>query len=131
VAILAGPVLVDSSAWIEWLEDSPVAAVLEDYLPASKDWLVPTIVQLEVSKWLLRERSSEEVARFLAFTSTLEIIPLDTAIALDAAAACIEHKLATADAIIFATSQTYKATLLTCDSHFAGLPKTIVVPHKS
>lgn len=130
MAILAGPVLVDSSAWIEWLEDSPVSAVLEDYLPASENWLVPTIVQLEVSKWLLRERSSEEVARFLAFTSTLEIIALDTAIALDAAAACIGHKLATADAIIFASSQAYKATLLTCDSHFTGLPNTIVVPNR-
>lgn len=103
---------------------------MADLLPNPENWLVPTIVQLEVSKWLLRERSSEEVARFLAFTSTLEIIPLDTAIALDAAAACIGHKLATADAIIFATSQAYKATLLTCDSHFTGLPNTIVVPNK-
>lgn len=127
---MADLVIVDSSAWIELLAKASVWGRVADLLPDPENWLVPTIVQLEVSKWLLRERSSEEVARFLAFTSTLEIIPLDTAIALDAAAACIEHKLATADAIIFATSQAYKATLLTCDSHFTGLPNTIVVPNK-
>ena len=48
-------------------------------------------------------------------------MPLDTEIALAAAEACREHKLATADAIIFATARTQGATLLTCDAHFEGL----------
>lgn len=88
------------------------------------------MVQLEVSKWLQRERSSDDIGDFVSFTTMLQVVPLDTDIAVSAAAACIEHKLATADAIIFATAQAYNATLLTCDSHFTGLPNTIVLPNK-
>ena len=38
--------LVDSSAWIEWLTDSPLADAIAGALPARDEWLVPTIVQL-------------------------------------------------------------------------------------
>ena len=48
--------------------------------------------------------------------------------ALAAAEACREHKLATADAIIFATARAQGATLLTCDAHFEGLPQILYVP---
>lgn len=51
-----------------------------------------------------------------------QIGPLDTEIALATADARHEHKLATADAIIFATARLRGATLLTCDKHFEGLP---------
>jgi predicted nucleic acid-binding protein len=33
--------------------------------------------------------------------------------------------LATADAIIYATARLHKASLLTCDAHFAHLPAVI------
>jgi predicted nucleic acid-binding protein len=33
-----------------------------------------------------------------------------------------EHKLATADAIVYATARRQGATLLTCDAHFEALP---------
>ncbi|MCK9511361.1 MAG: PIN domain-containing protein [Pigmentiphaga sp.] len=33
-----------------------------------------------------------------------------------------EHKLATADAIVYATARHQGAELLTCDAHFADLP---------
>jgi predicted nucleic acid-binding protein len=38
------------------------------------------------------------------------------------------HKLATADAIIFATARARGATLLTCDAHFEGLPGVDFMP---
>jgi hypothetical protein len=46
--------LVDSSAWIEWLIDSPIGRRLAPELPQRDQCLVPTIVQLELSKWLTR-----------------------------------------------------------------------------
>ena len=49
------------------------------------------------------------------------IAPLDTKIALSAAELCTRHKLATADAIVYATALEHKADLLTCDAHFDGL----------
>ncbi|MFT3975091.1 MAG: PIN domain-containing protein [Amaricoccus sp.] len=37
------------------------------------------------------------------------------------------HRLATADAIIFATARARNATLVTCDAHFDGLPGVTLI----
>ena len=42
-------VLVDTSAWIEWLIGSPTGEALSERLPQQSDWLVPTMVQLELA----------------------------------------------------------------------------------
>lgn len=41
---------------------------------------------------------------------------------------CARYKLATADAIIYATALTYEADLLTCDRHFENLPGACYLP---
>ena len=115
-------ILVDTSAWIEWLIDSATGAKVAEHLPEQADWLVPTMVQLELAKWLTREVGEDKADQVIAFTQVCHVVPLDTEIALAAAEACREHKLATADAIIFATARTHGATVLTCDAHFEGLP---------
>jgi predicted nucleic acid-binding protein len=121
-------VLVDTSAWIEWLIGSPTGEALSERLPQQSDWLVPTMVQLELAKWLTREVGEDKADQVIAFTQVCQVIPLDTEIALAAADACRTHKLATADAIIFATAQARGATLLTCDAHFEGLPGVDFMP---
>ena len=55
-------------------------------------------------------------------------MPLDTTIALLAADLHREHKLATADAIVYATARRMGAGLLTCDAHFEGLPNVVLFP---
>lgn len=121
-------VLVDTSAWIEWLIGSPTGEALSERLPQQSDWLVPTMVQLELAKWLTREVGEDKADQVIAFTQVCQVVPLDTEIALAAADACRTHKLATADAIIFATARARGATLLTCDSHFEGLPGVDFMP---
>jgi predicted nucleic acid-binding protein len=121
-------VLVDTSAWIEWLTGSPNGEALSERLPQQSDWLVPTMVQLELAKWLTREVGEDKADQVIAFTQVCQVVPLDTEIALAAADVCRTHKLATADAIILATAQTRGATLLTCDAHFEGLPGVDFVP---
>lgn len=121
-------VLVDTSAWIEWLIGSPTGEALSARLPQQSDWLVPTMVQLELAKWLTREVGEDKADQVIAFTQVCQVVPLDTEIALAAADACRMHKLATADAIIFATARAQGATLLTCDAHFEGLPGVNFVP---
>ncbi|ALI54036.1 hypothetical protein IMCC12053_86 [Celeribacter marinus] len=64
----------------------------------------------------------------IAFTQVCQVVPLDTEIALAAAEACRIHRLATADAVIFATAQAHGAELLTCDAHFEGLPSVLYIP---
>ncbi len=113
--------LVDSSAWIEWLVGSPVGDTVAAELPERGQWLVPTIVQLELAKWLTREVGEDKADQVVAFTETCIVADLDTAIALSAADLCARRKLATADAIVYATALAHGADLLTCDRHFEGL----------
>lgn len=113
--------LVDTSAWIEWLVDSPLAKEVAAELPDRGQWLVPTMVQLELAKWLTREVGEDKADQVIAFTETCVVADLDTPIALSAAELCATHKLATADAIVYATALAHGADLLTCDRHFEGL----------
>ena len=114
--------LVDTSAWIEWLIASPTGKAVQTIIPARGDWLVPTMVQLELAKWLAREADEDKSDQVIAFTQMCFVVPLDTKIALSAAEICSKHKLATADAIVYATALEHGAGLLTCDAHFDGLP---------
>lgn len=120
-------ILVDTSAWIEWLISSPTGDALTPYLPMQADWLVPTMVQLELNKWLNREVGEEKSDQVIAFTQVCQVVPLDTEVALLAAEVCRTHKLATADAVIFATAKLHGARLVTCDAHFKGLPNVDLV----
>lgn len=120
--------VVDSSAWIKWLDDSTVADLLEHELPDQENFVVPTIVQHEVFKWLQREIGLDSAGGFIALTRQYRVVPLSTTIAVEAADLCRTHKLATADAIIYATAIHAGADLLTCDAHFKGLDRVVYLP---
>lgn len=113
--------LVDTSAWIEWLVASPTGKSVARLLPSRDAWLVPTIVQLELVKWLTREVGEDQTDRVIAFTQRCFVAPLDSATAVAAAELCHAHRLATADAIVLATARQHGATIVTCDAHFKGL----------
>lgn len=91
------------------------------------DTAVPTIVQFELSKWLHREVGEDKADQVIAFTEMCVVAPLDTGIALAAAEIARFHKLATADAVVYATAITHGADLVTCDAHFEGLPNVTFV----
>jgi|ERR1017187_1668744 predicted nucleic acid-binding protein len=114
--------LIDTSAWIEWLIGSATGKRVAARIPDRTEWLVPTMVQLELAKWLTREIGEDKADKVMAFTQTCVIADLTTNIALSAAELCPQHKLATADAIIYATALAYGAELITCDRHFEKLP---------
>jgi len=103
-------------------------AALAAEMPARETWLVPTIVQLELAKWLNREAGGDKADQVTAFTEMCVVAPLDTKIALAAAALFAEHRLSTADAIVYATASLHDADLLTCDAHFDGLPGVMFIP---
>jgi predicted nucleic acid-binding protein len=121
-------ILVDTSAWIEWLIGSATGDEVAKHLPDPQDWLVPTMIQLELAKWLAREVGEDKADQVIAFTQVCQVVPLDTEIALAAAEACREHRLATADAIVLATARAGGAGLVTCDSHFEGLAGITFIP---
>jgi predicted nucleic acid-binding protein len=120
--------LVNTSAWVEFLTGSPLGTALASELPDRTQWLVPTMVQLELAKWLIREVGEDKADRVIAFTETCVVADLDTATALSAADLCARHRLATADAIVYATALAHDADLLTCDRHFERLPGVRFIP---
>lgn len=114
--------VVDTSAWIEWFVGSALGKKLGKEFPEKAHCIVPTIVQLELSKWLVRELGEEQADQVIAYTQKCVVVPLDTGIALLAADLHRQYKLATADAVVYATARQQGADLLTCDAHFEGLP---------
>jgi predicted nucleic acid-binding protein len=119
--------VIDTSAWIEWLIGSPLRETLAQEIPERTLCIVPTIVQLELVKWLVREIGEEAADQMIAYTQKCAVVPLDTRIALAAAELHRQYKLATADAVVYATARESGADLLTCDTHFAGLPGVVLV----
>jgi predicted nucleic acid-binding protein len=118
--------VVDTSAWIEGIVRRAPGVVTR--LPSRESCIVPTIVQLELAKWLTREADPAFTEAVLAYTSKCAVIDLTTSIALSAAEHARLYKLPTADAIIYATAIETAADLLTCDSHFENLPQVVYVP---
>ena len=84
--------------------------------------LVPTLVLLEVYKFVLRVSGEDAADQVLARMMCSPIQPLPPLLAVRAARMCLEHRLATADAIIFAHAEDAGLPLVTCDAHFEGLP---------
>lgn len=126
---MAAPLrVVDTSAWIEWLVGSAIGKKLSKEMPDKALCVVPTIVQLELSKWLWRELGETQADQVIAYTMKCQVTPLDTATALLAADVHRRHRLATADAIVYATALQQGADLLTCDAHFDGLPGVVLLP---
>jgi uncharacterized protein with PIN domain len=56
--------VVDTSAWLEWLSDSPLGRKVGLELPQTEGWIVPTIVQYELARYLAREVSEECGGRY-------------------------------------------------------------------
>jgi hypothetical protein len=64
--------------------DGLLAEEIGGLIPAQEDILVPTMVQHELRKWFLRERSEEIADEIIAFTELCAVVPLDTRLALEA-----------------------------------------------
>ena len=70
----------------------------------------------------------DKADQVIAFTQVCVIAELNTPIALAAAELSAKHKLATADAVVYATALARGADLLTCDRHFANLDGVLLIP---
>ena len=119
--------LVDSSGWIEFLGDGPLADQFSPYFESEEHLVVPAIVLYEVYKKLLSAGSSSAADRFLSAALRAHVVPIDERLALLAARISLDRRLAMADAMIYATALVAGAHLVTADAHFQGLPEATVV----
>ncbi|MGA7792832.1 MAG: type II toxin-antitoxin system VapC family toxin [Candidatus Acidiferrales bacterium] len=118
--------LVDSSGWIQFLGDGPLADRFAPYFEREERLIVPAIVLYEVYKKLLSVQCSTAPDRFLSAALRARVVPIDDRLALLAARISLDRRLAMADAMIYATALEAGALLVTSDAHFKGLPEAKV-----
>jgi toxin FitB len=119
-------VVVDSSGWLEYLTDDVNAEVFGRYLLGDFIVIVPTIVIYEVYKKLLHDKSKSQADAFASNAMKRPVVYLSDVLAISAARISIAHKLAMADAIIYATALSQNTELVTSDPHFQGLPGVVI-----
>jgi predicted nucleic acid-binding protein len=119
--------LVDSSGWFEYLGDGPQSDAFGAYLNDYSRLVVPSIVFYEVNKKLLSTGNDHALRRFVSHAFRSIQVPLDFELAAAAAKVSVEHRLAMADAMIYAVAQAFSAELVTADSDFRGLPGVTIL----
>ena len=122
------PNILDSSAWLECLEDGPNTIHFGPILLKLPDLIVPSIVLTEVRKVTLKQRTAAKADEVTQSMRSGIVIPIDEAIAIAAADLFIKHKLPFADSLIYAVTLAHNATLWTQDDDFEGLPNVRYFP---
>lgn len=120
-------VLLDSSGWIEFFTDGPLADRYAVYLTSRYQLITPTIVLYEVYKKIKREKGEETALLFAGRLNATEVVQLTESIALLAADVSLRHGLAMADAIVYATAKDQDAEVVTGDADLKDLPGVVYV----
>lgn len=81
----------------------------------------------EVYKVVRRDLSEERAIDAVAAMHRARVVPLDGSLAIEAADLALAHSLAMADAIVYATALRDRATLVTGDADFGGLPNAVLI----
>jgi len=114
--------VVDSSCWLEFIEDSSIGDMVAPIIADVEHLVVPTIVLYEVFRKLTAMKDSGYAKGFIQGMLVANIVPLDIPLSLSAANIGQKYQLAMADSIIYATTMRRNAILWTADKHFDGLP---------
>jgi toxin FitB len=122
--------VVDSSGWLEYFTDGPNAGNFRTAIKDEEHLVTPTTCLYEVFKITLLRAGEEDALNVAGLMSFGRIVDLDREIALAASQISVEHKLAMADSIIYATALAYRATLWTQDDHFKDLPDVMFFAKK-
>lgn len=121
-------IVVDSSGWLEFLTDGPLADVYATRLRQPASVITPTIIMYEVYKHSKRLRGEDGALNAVAAMQKTRVVPLNDELSLIAADLSLEHKLPMADAIILATARLYEAEVVTSDADFEGVPGVSYIP---
>ena len=114
--------LVDSSAWLEYFAGTRNAELVADAVEAVDQLLVPSVVVLEVTRRVMRQRGEDAALQVAAVMHQGTIVPLDGALALGAAQLGVARTLSLVDSIIYASARQFGATIWTFDAEFEDLP---------
>jgi len=124
-------IVIDSSGWIEFFTDGPLADDYASRLRKLATVITPVIVIYEVYKRLKRELSEDDAVIAVSAMQRSQVVPVDQELALIAADLSLEHGLAMADAIVLATARKFEAELVTSDRDFEQISGVTYLPKKS
>ena len=116
--VAGGPVVLDSSCWIEYFADTDRADLFAPAVESVETLIVPVLTVYEVVKKLAREAGDETASAALSLMLRGHVVEIDLSLALEAAV----NGLPMADSLIYATARRHGAVLWTQDAHFDGLP---------
>lgn len=123
-------IVIDSSGWVEFFTDGPLADEYAKRLRVLSSVLTPVIVLYEVYKRLKRDLSEDDAIVAVSAMQRTQIVAVDQQLALTAADLSLEHGLAMADSLILATARSFRAELVTSDVDFDGIPDVTYLPKK-
>ncbi len=113
--------LVDSSAWIEYLQDTPRADLFAQAIEDRRQLLVPTVALFEVHKILSRHLPADLVTQCLDVMRLGRVLDLTDRRAIAASEVATRHRLAMADAAMYSFAREFGATFWTQDMDYQGL----------
>lgn len=113
--------IVDASGWIEFFLAGRNGPVFRPIIEDEANLLVTSISVYEVHRVLSRKLPDELRDTCVMLMHRLPIIDLTDARAIAAANVSIEHKLAMADAAMYAMAMEHQAVLWTQDADYQGL----------
>lgn len=123
-------IVVDSSGWLEFLTEGPLAAEYASRLQHPAAVITPTIIMYEVYKHSKRLRGEASALDAVAAIRKTRIVPLNDELALVAADLSLEHKLPMADAIVLATARLHEAEVVTSDGDFQSVRGVTYIPKR-
>jgi len=121
-------IVIDSSGWIEFFTDGPLADDYARRLRNLSSIVTPVIVIYEVYKRLKRELSEDDGVVAVSAMQRTQVVAIDQETALSAADLSLEHGLAMADAMVLATALKFHAELVTSDRDFEQIPGVTYLP---
>ncbi len=123
--------VIDTSGWLEYLSDGPLAAQYEKYLAKSETIITPSITLSEVYKKVKKAKGAEVALAVVAQIEKTRVIPLDEEIALMAGDLALDHSLTLPQAIAYATALREETRLVTGDPHLKGLEQVTFLQKKA
>jgi predicted nucleic acid-binding protein len=121
---------LDSSAWIEIFHNGANAKAFVNALGDPTCVIVSTISLYEVWKYTAQHADEHRAQRLIEAMQLGVVVDVDPTIAIQAAALSLQHKIAMADGLIYATARSHNATLWTQDDDFQHLPHVKYFPKR-
>ncbi len=123
--------VIDSYAWIEYLDGTQLGREVADYLEGNGDTFTCTITIAEIISKAVRKRKDANFAYDIV-TSNSTVVRADEELSKQAGLIHSEMRkiikdFGLADAYILATARTMDAKVLTGDTHFKNIKEAIML----